>query len=166
MSIKRPFSEGKCAIKRQLSNGLFTFRESSFFYLSALLVKIQCSASLLVYCTQLHQMHTLTLALQKWSHATWKLSIDTSAYSIYMYIAHTVYKSHPLGEVLQCFKHSSMVKIGNTIGELLRIILGMSLFCFLTQEVEERFFLVFPSSFIILGVGQSLSGYELNVSIV
>ena len=32
------------------------------------------------------------------------------------------------------------------------------------QEVEERFFLVFPSSFIILGVGQSLSGYELNVS--
>ena len=37
---------------------------------------------------------------------------------------------------------------------------------FLTQEVEERFFLVFPSSFIILGVGQSLSGYELNVSIL
>jgi len=31
--------------------------------------------------------------------------------------------------------------------------------------VEERFFLVFPSSFVILGVGQSLSGYELSVSI-
>ena len=141
----------------------FTLRESSFFYLLALLVKIRCSASILVFCTQLHQMHTLTLALRKWSHATWKLTIDTSAYSIY--VAHTVYKSHPLGEVLQCFKHSSMVKIGNTIRELLHIILEMSLFCFMTQEVEERFFLVFPSSFIILGVGQSLSGYELNVSI-
>jgi len=30
--------------------------------------------------------------------------------------------------------------------------------------VEERFFLVFPSSFVILGVGQSLSGYELSAN--
>ena len=31
------------------------------------------------------------------------------------------------------------------------------------QEVDERFFLIFPSTFVILGVGQILSGYELKV---
>ena len=34
------------------------------------------------------------------------------------------------------------------------------------QEVEERFYLVFPDRFIILAVGASLSGYELKVSSV
>lgn len=29
--------------------------------------------------------------------------------------------------------------------------------------MEERYYLVFPGSFIILAVGQSLSGYELKV---
>lgn len=31
------------------------------------------------------------------------------------------------------------------------------------QEVEERFYLVFPDKLIILAVGASLSGYELKV---
>ena len=32
------------------------------------------------------------------------------------------------------------------------------------QEVDEVYYLVFPSSFVILAVGQSLSGYEIKVS--
>ncbi len=32
------------------------------------------------------------------------------------------------------------------------------------EEIEEVFYLVFPSTFVILAVGSSLSGYELKVS--
>ena len=32
------------------------------------------------------------------------------------------------------------------------------------EEIEEVFYLVFPSTFVILAVGPSLSGYELKVS--
>ena len=32
------------------------------------------------------------------------------------------------------------------------------------QEVDEVYYLVFPSYFVILAVGQSLSGYEIKVS--
>ena len=34
---------------------------------------------------------------------------------------------------------------------------------YFVQEVEERFYLVFPQKLIILAVGASLSGYELKV---
>ena len=34
----------------------------------------------------------------------------------------------------------------------------------IAQEVDEVYYLVFPSSFVILAVGQSLSGYEIKVS--
>ena len=35
---------------------------------------------------------------------------------------------------------------------------------FLAQEVDEVYYLVFPAQFVILAVGQSLSGYEIKVS--
>ena len=56
--------EGKCTVKRQL----YTLKEAvSFFF------QHECSASLPVFCTQLHQTHTPTFALQKWGqgHALW-----------------------------------------------------------------------------------------------
>ena len=34
-----------------------------------------------------------------------------------------------------------------------------------TQEVDERFLLVFPEDFVILAVGMSLSGYEMKVHV-
>ncbi len=33
------------------------------------------------------------------------------------------------------------------------------------DDIEEVFYLIFPSTFVILAVGSSLSGYELKVSI-
>ena len=44
---------------------------------------------------------------------------------------------------------------------MLMLLLLLLLLCY--QEVEEVYFLVFPANFIILGVGQSLSGYEIKV---
>ena len=35
----------------------------------------------------------------------------------------------------------------------------------LFQAIDERFYLVFPGVLVILAVGQSLSGYELQVSL-
>jgi len=40
-----------------------------------------------------------------------------------------------------------------------------NLFCCCFQTIDERFYLVFPGVLVILAVGQTLSGYELQVGV-
>ena len=54
------------AINRQLYNGPFTLREAcNFFYLSVLMVRTRCNASLPALCTKRQRMHIPTLAPRK-----------------------------------------------------------------------------------------------------
>ena len=61
MSFKCPTSEEQTCEQEAASH----LDRSSFFYLSALMVGTQCSAYLLVFCTQLHRTQTPT-------HTLWK----------------------------------------------------------------------------------------------
>ena len=67
--------EGKYTIKRQLQMGLLHWKKQPFFVnLSALMVRAWCSVlpCLYLHTATVYWMQTLTLALQKWSHAPWK----------------------------------------------------------------------------------------------
>ena len=75
ISIKCPTSGGQMRDQEAAVQQIFHLERSSFFYLSAPIVKTRCSASLPVFSIQLHWTHTPTLALQKWSYAPWKPSI-------------------------------------------------------------------------------------------
>ena len=67
-NVKGSTSKDKRVIKRQLYSGLW----EKYPYLSTMIVRTQCSASLPVFCTEVHWMQTLTLALLNWSHAPCK----------------------------------------------------------------------------------------------
>ena len=75
MSINCPTSGGQMRDKQAAIQQSYHFERNSFFYLSVLIVRTRCSTSLPILYTQLHQTHTATFALWKWSHTPWKPSI-------------------------------------------------------------------------------------------
>ena len=82
MSIKRPTSGGQTCNQEATVQRAFHLERMNFLYLSVLIVKTCRSTSLYFphSCTKHialypgYQTHALTITLQKWSHAPWKLS--------------------------------------------------------------------------------------------
>ena len=73
--INHPTSRGQEHDQEAAVQWTFHLERNSFFYLSALMVRIQCRLTSLYYahgCAKHRSI--LTLALQKWSHAPWKTS--------------------------------------------------------------------------------------------
>ena len=91
ISINHPTFRGQMHDQGAAVQWTLHLQRSSLFYLSALVVRTQCSASFPVLCTQLHRMHTLTLALWKWNHAPWKPSIQVCTYLLLACLVLTMY---------------------------------------------------------------------------
>ena len=99
MSIKHPTSGGQMCNQEAAVQRTFHLERSIFFFFFSLIISTRCSASLPVFCTQLHQKHTPTLALQKWSHVPWKPStFSTEAgclkHILLSWFIKTVFQSH------------------------------------------------------------------------